>query len=84
MQCFVYRSSRRADTYLYLARRDDFSGVPVSLLDLLGRPEFALEFELTADRRLAQEDATTVLANLKTQGYHVQLPRDQGEDDLPN
>jgi len=74
MRCYVYRSSRRADTYVYLPRQDDFSELPEGLRSALGRLEFALEFDLTPERRLAREDPATVLANLESQGFHLQLP----------
>jgi uncharacterized protein len=79
MRCYVYRSSRRADTYVYLPRRDDFSGVPDGLLQALGRLDFSLEFELTPQRRLAREDPAAVLANLDRQGFHLQLPPPEDE-----
>jgi len=74
MRCYVYRSSRRADTYVYLPRQDDFTELPEGLRSALGRLEFALEFDLTPERRLAQKDPATVLANLESQGFHLQLP----------
>ncbi|AHE99490.1 YcgL domain-containing protein [Thioalkalivibrio paradoxus] len=74
MHCYVYHSSRRPGTYVYLPRRDDFAGVPQALLDALGRLEFALAFDLPPERRLAQEDTATVLANLESKGFHLQLP----------
>jgi uncharacterized protein YcgL (UPF0745 family) len=79
MQCYVYRSPLRLDTYLYLPRKDDFSQVPEALLKVFGTPQFALEFELTAQRRLAQEDPAQVLSNLKGQGFHLQVPPGEGE-----
>lgn len=74
MQCFVYRSSRKADTYVYLPRRDDFSDIPEELMRILGRLEFALEFELTPERKLAQEDPEQVLRSLQERGFHLQMP----------
>ena len=74
MQCYVYRSGRRQDTYLYLPERDDFSKVPEALMQVFGTPEFALEFELTPERRLAREDPRQVLANLHERGFHLQMP----------
>jgi len=74
MQCFVYRSSRKADTYVYLPRRDDFSDIPEELMRILGRLEFALEFELTPERKLAQEDPVQVLRSLEERGFHLQMP----------
>ena len=74
MRCYVYRSSRRADTYVYLPRKDDFTDLPEGLVRALGRLDLALEFELTPDRRLAREDPARVLTNLESQGFHLQLP----------
>lgn len=74
MICYVYRSRRRADTYLYLPRQDDFSAVPDALMRVFGAADFALEFELTPQRRLAQADAGEVLRNLREQGFHLQMP----------
>jgi len=76
MFCHIYRSSRKVDTYLYLADKDDFSILPESLLGLFGDPEFSFSFELTTDKNLAKEDTAEVLANLESQGYHLQLRDD--------
>lgn len=74
MQAYVYKSQRRADTYVFLAARDDFSRVPDSLLAQLGQLRFIVEFALTPDRRLAQSDPEIVRANLVEKGFHVQFP----------
>lgn len=74
MRCFVYRSPRRQETYLYVPAANDFSAIPKSLMDVFGEPELALEFELTAERRLAKEDAREVLRNLRERGFHLQMP----------
>ncbi|WP_018860878.1 MULTISPECIES: YcgL domain-containing protein [unclassified Thioalkalivibrio] len=79
MQCYVYRATRRADTYVYLPQKGDFSELPDGLSRALGRLEFALEFELTPERALAQEDPQKVLANLNEQGFHLQLPPPEDE-----
>ncbi len=74
--CFIYRSDRKADTYLYLLQKDDFSKVPPELLKVFGEPEFSFQFELSPDRSLAKEDPAEVYANLQQQGYHLQLQDD--------
>ncbi|WP_018882574.1 MULTISPECIES: YcgL domain-containing protein [unclassified Thioalkalivibrio] len=74
MQCYVYRATRRADTYVYFPEKDDFSDLPEGVMRALGTLEFALEFDLTPERTLAQEDPQKVLANLKEQGFHLQFP----------
>ena len=79
MQCYVYRSSRKPDTYLYLPKKDEFEDIPEALMRVFGEPEFALEFELTPDRTLAQEDPVEVLKNLKDRGFHLQMPPENEE-----
>ena len=74
--CFIYRSERKADTYLYLTEKDDFSQVPEELMSVFGEPEFSFQFELTAERSLAKEDSATVYENLKQQGFHLQIADD--------
>jgi uncharacterized protein YcgL (UPF0745 family) len=74
MQCFVYASRRKPDTYLWLAKRDDFDVLPDSLRGMLGELRFVLELQLDAHRQLPREDATQVLAHLREQGWHLQLP----------
>ena len=77
MFCHIYRSNLKFDTYLYLTVKDDFSAVPDALLKVFGQPEFSFSFELTPARKLAKEDAEEVLANLRENGYHLQLQSDE-------
>ena len=76
MFCYIYRSNRKVDTYLYLAEKDDFSILPESLLSVFGDPEFSFSFELKSNKKLAKEDIVEVLENLESQGYHLQLRDD--------
>ena len=77
----VYRSARRAETYLYLRAGDDFDDtLPDALRSHFGEATAFLEFALHADRTLAQADAVTVLEALASQGFYLQLPpRDAAE-----
>ena len=74
MQAFVYKSLKKADTYVYLAGRDDFARIPDPLRSQLGGLEFVLEVALTPERRLAREDAAVVRENLAMRGFHLQFP----------
>lgn len=74
MLAFVYKSLKKADTYLYLAARDDFERVPPPVRAQLGNLQFVLEVALTPQRRLAQADPAVVRANLAARGFHLQLP----------
>ena len=81
MQCYVYRSVRRENTYLYMAEKDKFEAIPDALLRVFGRPEFSFEFELRNDRKLVREDAEEVIRNLQSRGFHLQMPA-ENEDPL--
>lgn len=74
MQAYVYKSQRKADTYLYMAARDDFACLPEPVRTQLGTLKFVLEVALTPGRKLAQADPAVVRANLAAQGFHLQFP----------
>jgi uncharacterized protein YcgL (UPF0745 family) len=74
MQCFVYASLAKADTYLWLAGRDAFEILPEPLTLMLGELRFVMEVQLTLERKLPVEDTRQVLGHLRTQGWYLQLP----------
>ena len=74
MQCYVYRSRRKQQTYLFLPQRDDFSQVPASLLKLFGEAEFSFEFELSSERKMVLAEASEVKRNIQENGFYLQLP----------
>ncbi|MEP6898534.1 MAG: YcgL domain-containing protein [Rhodanobacter sp.] len=74
MQCFVYASLRKPDSYLWLATRDGFDVLSDELVLLLGELRFVLEVQLEEHRKLPVEDIAQVIEHLRTQGWHLQLP----------
>lgn len=74
MHAYVYKSLQKADTYVYLAARDDFARLPEPLRTQLGKLRFVLDVALTSDRKLAREDPTQVRENLVLRGFHLQFP----------
>ncbi len=74
MHAYVYKSQRKADTYVYLAARDDFACLPEALRRQLGTLVFVLEVALTPERKLARQDPAVVRANLAARGFHLQFP----------
>lgn len=76
LRCYIYRSPRKADYYLYTREKDDFDDIPAELLKAFGEPEFSFQFELTPQRSLAKEDAAQVYRNLQDQGFHLQIADD--------
>ncbi|MEJ2454868.1 MAG: YcgL domain-containing protein [Candidatus Thiodiazotropha sp.] len=74
LPCWIYRSPRKDEMYLYLRDEDDFSAVPEALLSRFGTPVKVMALSLTPERSLAREDVNQVMENLRGQGFHLQLP----------
>jgi uncharacterized protein YcgL (UPF0745 family) len=74
MHAFVYKSLRKADTYVYLATRDVFDVLPEAVRAQLGGLDFVLEVELTPERRLARVDVDAVRDALAGRGFYIQMP----------
>jgi hypothetical protein len=75
MKTYIYKSQKKEELYLYLSEKDDFSNVPQSLYDSMGKePVFVMELELSPEKPLARENVETVIENLQSQGFHVQMP----------
>jgi len=72
--CSIYKSPRKNEMYLYVLKGEELSRVPEQLLVAFGPPALAFSMVLTPERSLAREDIHKVLANLDSQGYHLQMP----------
>lgn len=82
MHAYVYKSQCKADTYVYLAERDDFARLPEPLRTQLGPLAFVLDVALTPERKLAREDAAVVRENLALRGFHLQFPPSMATDPM--
>jgi hypothetical protein len=74
MQCFIYKSLKKDQLYIYLQDKDDFSAVPEDLFKSLGRLQFVMELQLTPERKLAKEDVNMVMRQLENKGFYIQMP----------
>ncbi|MCH4248206.1 YcgL domain-containing protein [Acinetobacter populi] len=82
MHCDIYRSSKKDEMYLYVARPDypndegkePFADVPDLLQVAFGRPTFVMHLELHEARKLARVSVLHVLDALRTKGYFMQMP----------
>jgi hypothetical protein len=74
MKCYIYKSSKKEQLYLYLPTRDDFEAVPPILMETMGTAAFVMELELTPQRKLARADSAEVIAGLKEKGFYLQMP----------
>ena len=74
MQCFIYKSNKKDELYLYLDKQDDFSSLPEAILKSIGQPEYVMQLEITPERKLARESATNVIKGIKENGFFIQMP----------
>jgi len=74
--CWIYKSTRKEEMYLYLFAEDAFDVLSDELLSSFGTPVFVLSMELTANRQLARVETRKVIAALQQDGYFLQLPPD--------
>ena len=82
MQCFVYKSLRKSETYVYLKSAEAFDVLPGPIAEQLGTLAFVIEIELSSQRKLARENVDEVMVNLGAQGYHLQFPPPPASLDL--
>jgi len=72
--CWIYRSPRKDEMYLYLAKEDAFDVLPEALAQRFGIPQFVMQLDLTPERRLARVEVEQVLAALREHGFFLQMP----------
>ena len=72
--CTVFRSGKKAETYLYLAHGRSYEDLPPELRQAFGEPAFVMQLNLSEQRRLARVDVRRVIADLDAQGFYLQLP----------
>lgn len=72
--CNVYRSPKKAETYLYLDKQQGMECVPEALLASFGTPQLVFTLIMTPDKKLARVSGERVWQQLQTAGYFLQMP----------
>ena len=80
--CYIYRCSAKLDMYIYLAKENDFDCIDDSIKKKLGTLDFAMVLEIKDDTKLAKEDPKKIIENIKSQGFHLQLPSETSIEEL--
>ena len=73
MLCAIYKSSKKEGAYLYIPKKDDFSQVPDTLMQMFGKPMMVMVIKLDG-RQLASVDVEKVRKSLEEEGFFLQLP----------
>ena len=83
MHCDIFKSSKKDEMYLYVARPDYpneadpatlFDQVPAAMMQAFGKATFVMHLELSPERKLARANTLHVLDSLQTKGFFIQLP----------
>ncbi len=77
MQCYIYRSSKKLDTYLYIPDKAKLDALPDGLDKLLGHLDFVMQLDLNKIKRLENADIEEVKKRLLEDEFYLQLPREQ-------
>ena len=85
MHCDIYRSSKKDEMYIYIARpnhpnedvdHDNPFGdvVPEAIRTAFVRASFVMHLQLSESRKLARANVLHVMDSLQTKGFFIQLP----------
>ncbi|MEL0658284.1 YcgL domain-containing protein [Psychromonas arctica] len=74
MLCAVYKSIRKPQTYIFVAKRDDFSQVPTPLLEQFGPPQLVSILNIKETTKMAIAEASRVIKEVTDSGFYLQLP----------
>ena len=77
MECNIYKGKRKDDHYLFMPITSSLEELPGAILQILGDIELVMKLDITADTRLAQSDARTILDTISEKGFYIQLPSDK-------
>ncbi|MFT6269654.1 MAG: hypothetical protein ACJAVV_002481 [Alphaproteobacteria bacterium] len=70
----VYKSPRKADTFLYVEKRDDFAAVPEGLMKQFGVPIFVMLIPLSKRETVAGINRDKLVERIQAEGFYLQLP----------
>ena len=73
-RCWIYKSSRKSEMYLYLAMEDAFEDLPDGLMVQFGTPMPVMQLDLHPGRPLSRADVIEVIHSLHDKGYYLQMP----------
>ena len=74
MNCQIFRSKKKDETYLFLASDQSFEDLPEDLRATFGEPVYVMALQLSSKSKLARVETLSVLKSLREQGYFLQLP----------
>ncbi|MCX8650695.1 YcgL domain-containing protein [Gilliamella sp. B2776] len=79
MWCYIYRSTKKENCYLYMENEKDFSAIPEKIMSIFGSPVFVMKVLLDGKRQFVVGTAQEIEERIKTEGFFLQMLK---EDDF--
>ena len=74
IQCTVYKSLKKDETYIFIPMTTQLSDLPDELKKVLGETEKVMTLILTAEKKMARGTGADVIKSIEEQGFHLQMP----------
>ena len=74
IECAVYKSQKKDETYVFIPTKTPLSDLPEELLKVLGQAEMIMTLLLTPEKKMARGTAEAVIKSIEEQGFHLQMP----------
>jgi len=74
IECAVYKSQKKDETYVFIPTTTALSDLPEDLLKVLGHTEMIMNLKLTPEKKMARGTAAAVMKSIEEQGFHLQMP----------
>ena len=84
MHCSIYKSSKKDEMYLYIARPEQTEDqaaafnplevLPEPMRVAFGRATFVMDLQLSESRKLARVNVLHVMDSIQTRGFFIQVP----------
>ena len=81
---YVYKSSKKLRTYLYIEEKDSFGKVPGALLDAFGKPKFMMALMLSKHAKLQKITHEELEKALSEKGYLLRMDLESEEESWLN
>lgn len=74
IECDVYKSKKKDETYVFIPTATPLSDLPEKLLTVLGQAEKIMRLKLTPDKKMARGSAEEIIKSIEKQGFYLQMP----------
>ena len=84
MHCSIFKSSKKDEMYLYIARTESTENqteaanplevLPEAMRIAFGRATFVMDLELSESRKLARVNVLHVMDSIQSRGFFIQVP----------